>query len=183
MRAIYLERETGFDSRRELRALVGSSSCVPPARDSLLLLFESRLGLSARKNSLPIFSAKSFSWSGRRDSNPRHSAWEADALPLNYSRGNNVILPQKAAVRKMFSPEPPKSRKYSLFRAEAGFQRAQSLPPPPIPAPAPPECPGRNRGAGTGHSRRRGEYRSTPFPESRRKAANAGHPPTRGSSG
>ena len=25
-------------------------------------------------------------WSGRRDSNPRHSAWEADALPLNYSR-------------------------------------------------------------------------------------------------
>ena len=27
-----------------------------------------------------------FIWSGRRDSNPRHSAWEADALPLNYSR-------------------------------------------------------------------------------------------------
>ncbi len=25
-------------------------------------------------------------WSGRRDSNPRHSAWEADALPLSYSR-------------------------------------------------------------------------------------------------
>src|SRR5690349_3757466 len=24
--------------------------------------------------------------SGRRDSNPRHSAWEADVLPLNYSR-------------------------------------------------------------------------------------------------
>ena len=26
------------------------------------------------------------SWSGRRDSNPRPSAWEADALPLSYSR-------------------------------------------------------------------------------------------------
>jgi hypothetical protein len=25
-------------------------------------------------------------WSGRRDSNPRHPAWEAGALPLNYSR-------------------------------------------------------------------------------------------------
>ena len=25
-------------------------------------------------------------WSEKRDSNPRHSAWEADALPLNYSR-------------------------------------------------------------------------------------------------
>src|SRR5574337_330806 len=25
-------------------------------------------------------------WSGRRDSNPRRSAWEADILPLNYSR-------------------------------------------------------------------------------------------------
>ena len=25
-------------------------------------------------------------WSGRRDSNPRHPAWKAGALPLNYSR-------------------------------------------------------------------------------------------------
>ncbi len=25
-------------------------------------------------------------WSGRRDSNPRSSAWEADAVPLSYSR-------------------------------------------------------------------------------------------------
>ena len=30
---------------------------------------------------------KSFEkWSGRRESNPRHSAWEADVLPLNYGR-------------------------------------------------------------------------------------------------
>src|SRR6185312_4596177 len=25
-------------------------------------------------------------WSGRGESNPRHSAWEADVLPLNYAR-------------------------------------------------------------------------------------------------
>src|ERR1700731_2574008 len=25
-------------------------------------------------------------WSGRWESNPRHSAWEADVLPLNYAR-------------------------------------------------------------------------------------------------
>ncbi len=25
-------------------------------------------------------------WSGRRESNPRRPAWEADILPLNYSR-------------------------------------------------------------------------------------------------
>ena len=27
-----------------------------------------------------------FKWSGKRDSNPRPSAWKADALPLSYSR-------------------------------------------------------------------------------------------------
>ncbi len=27
-----------------------------------------------------------FYWSGRPGSNRRHSAWEADVLPLNYSR-------------------------------------------------------------------------------------------------
>jgi hypothetical protein len=25
-------------------------------------------------------------WSGRRESNPRHTAWEAVVLPLNYAR-------------------------------------------------------------------------------------------------
>jgi hypothetical protein len=29
--------------------------------------------------------------SGRRDSNPRPSAWEADALPLSYSRVSAVM--------------------------------------------------------------------------------------------
>ena len=30
-------------------------------------------------------------WSGRRDSNSRPSAWEADALPLSYSRSRARI--------------------------------------------------------------------------------------------
>ena len=29
-------------------------------------------------------------WSGRRGSNPRHPAWEADVLPLNYSRSQSM---------------------------------------------------------------------------------------------
>ena len=31
-----------------------------------------------------------FKWSGKRDSNPRPSAWKADALPLSYSRTHYV---------------------------------------------------------------------------------------------
>ena len=30
-------------------------------------------------------------WSGRRDSNPQPSAWEADALPLRHTRSGEVM--------------------------------------------------------------------------------------------
>ena len=30
--------------------------------------------------------------SGRRDSNPQHSAWKADALPLSYAREQRQIV-------------------------------------------------------------------------------------------
>ena len=30
-------------------------------------------------------------WSGRRDSNPRSSAWEADALPLSHTRNVDIL--------------------------------------------------------------------------------------------
>ena len=30
-------------------------------------------------------------WSGRRDSNPQPSAWQADALPLSYSRIKPIV--------------------------------------------------------------------------------------------
>lgn len=34
-------------------------------------------------------------WSGRWDSNPRHSGWQLDALPLSYTRILKVAVPQK----------------------------------------------------------------------------------------
>src|SRR5215468_1593336 len=39
------------------------------------------------------------SWSGRWESNPRHTAWEAVVLPLNYARGPFAILTLLAPVR------------------------------------------------------------------------------------
>src|SRR5262245_36252068 len=38
------------------------------------------------------------SWSGRRDLNPRPSAWEADALPLSYTRARRTIGGRTMAV-------------------------------------------------------------------------------------
>ena len=35
---------------------------------------------------------KSLKQSGKRDSNPRPSAWEANALPLSYSRIMNIVV-------------------------------------------------------------------------------------------
>ena len=37
-------------------------------------------------------------WSGRRDSNPRRTAWEAVILPLNYSRSLNLLINRKAVL-------------------------------------------------------------------------------------
>ncbi len=39
-------------------------------------------------------------WSGRWDSNPRPSAWEADALPLSYSRQNRIYFSPKISICK-----------------------------------------------------------------------------------
>ncbi len=41
-----------------------------------------------------IVMAARLTWSGRRDSNPRHPAWKAGTLPLSYSRKTKSILPQ-----------------------------------------------------------------------------------------
>ncbi len=37
--------------------------------------------------------------SGRRDSNSRHLAWEANALPLNYSRIESIIFARRGFVK------------------------------------------------------------------------------------
>src|SRR5579884_3781759 len=38
-------------------------------------------------------------WSGRRGSNPQPPAWEADALPLSYSRTSTTITRQELNLR------------------------------------------------------------------------------------
>jgi hypothetical protein len=40
------------------------------------------------------------SWSGRRDSNPRHPAWKAGTLPLSYSRKLNLFYLKSLLVNK-----------------------------------------------------------------------------------
>src|SRR5262245_49936983 len=44
--------------------------------------------------SLTQVASVSEGWSGRRGSNPRHRAWEARVLPLNYSRSAAFIVIQ-----------------------------------------------------------------------------------------
>lgn len=46
--------------------------------------------LPGKKKPLQPNGYKGFYKSGRRDSNSRHFAWEANALPLNYSRRPNT---------------------------------------------------------------------------------------------
>src|SRR6266446_8837123 len=38
-----------------------------------------------------MFPARNVYWSGRRDLNPRPTAWEADALPLSYTRLSGIL--------------------------------------------------------------------------------------------
>src|SRR3954467_10909413 len=48
-------------------------------------------------------------WSGRGESNPRHSAWEADVLPLNYARGRipAIVAPARLRQGEWFTPACP----------------------------------------------------------------------------
>src|SRR5690606_11927847 len=47
-------------------------------------------------------------WSGRWGSNPRHSAWEADVLPLNYARSAHLIRQSGAKCQVQLSRWPPR---------------------------------------------------------------------------
>ena len=50
-------------------------------------------------------------WSGRWDSNPRHSAWEADALPLSYARVALFIGERSPPFKKPSAGNPAGDRK------------------------------------------------------------------------
>ena len=65
-------------------------------------------------------------WSGRWESNPRHSAWEADVLPLNYAR----VSPFISAL-----PPVPQEVSGNVWRASVP-EPGNSSPPPPRRAPA-----------------------------------------------
>src|SRR5262249_12814555 len=56
-------------------------------RTSPLLAGEAQGQVAARRKAAPC----SGNWSGRRESNPRHTAWEAVVLPLNYARAGSSI--------------------------------------------------------------------------------------------
>ena len=58
-------------------------SCLPPS----LLYTGVGAGIGAAAGvGIDALFERSTRWSGRRGSNPRHRAWEARVLPLNYSR-------------------------------------------------------------------------------------------------
>ena len=53
------------------------------------MMYSGEILLSGGAGQLPDIKRKL--WSGRRDLNPRPSAWEADTLPLSYARNTNFI--------------------------------------------------------------------------------------------
>ena len=63
-------------------------------------------------------------WSGRWDSNPRHSAWKADALPLSYSRSQIAEY-----STKLTSPSPFLNSHYrdKLILSGTGWQQLTKL--------------------------------------------------------
>ena len=71
-------------------------------------------------------------WSGRRDSNPRPSAWKADALPLSYSRGKPRLISQRThgGGRRIRNSEGVRRQIYSLLplAARASLQPKRKWP-------------------------------------------------------
>ena len=70
-------------------------------------------------------------WSGRRGSNSRRSAWEADILPLNYSRTliqQNYIRTITHAVPQPSSTLPPRTAPLTPSPARHSLHAASSSP-------------------------------------------------------
>src|SRR3954469_16899576 len=81
------------------------ASAVQPSEGTMPIKFESRFKRCAERRFKqcdesivkPPLAASSIgllvqgNWSGRRESNPRHTAWEAVVLPLNYARDARTI--------------------------------------------------------------------------------------------
>jgi hypothetical protein len=87
---------------------------------------------SARRKSCSV-RVVSEDWSGRRGSNPRHQAWEACVLPLNYSRAPVTCYSSPRAVRggahrSPLAPRatPPRSRFQSREAERRGVRSARN---------------------------------------------------------
>src|SRR2546427_5656188 len=79
-------------------------------------------------------------WSGKRDSNPRPSAWKADALPLSYSRSSCFTTTRwwrgedsnlRRLRRQIYSLLPltarvPLQRRHELERGKRGARRQRA---------------------------------------------------------
>ena len=83
-----LERETGFAiqaqrSRAQNHVVAWACAVCGAVFDDVYPL-AGRAPMTAKRKKPADLPA--FKWSGKRGSNPRRSAWEADTLPLSYSR-------------------------------------------------------------------------------------------------
>jgi hypothetical protein len=72
--------------RQKMEATTGIEPVMAVLQTAALATWLRRLNIVPWTTERQVQRHPTISWSGRRDSNPRHSAWEADALPLNYSR-------------------------------------------------------------------------------------------------
>ena len=74
-------RTRGSTQARESKELMMLGVTAPTRRRPAISAFT-----FVRPGCRQIIDVKGYFWSGRGESNPRHSAWEADVLPLNYAR-------------------------------------------------------------------------------------------------
>ena len=69
-----------------------------------------------------------FCWSEKRDSNPQHSAWEADALPLNYSRNVTYYTPRKSFLQAYFEKKCRRKPIFLFWRPAKKKKRREGRP-------------------------------------------------------
>jgi hypothetical protein len=76
-----------WDEESVDRIIKGYVTRDAPLRDRIKRLDQNARRTETVKSAEKKLTRKSAKcWSGRWESNPRHSAWEADVLPLNYAR-------------------------------------------------------------------------------------------------
>ena len=130
-------RGPAWTTSRSIRGAAATCRSTAPATTSMLrpspcMLRNSqhapgiRRKEETRQKESPRFPEVS-KWSGRRDSNPRRSAWEADILPLNYSRNSIVGGNHRGACGGMQAKKKKKRLPESLRAARRGARNTFPL--------------------------------------------------------